>query len=863
MGRICACASRVALAVAVMLFLGAGIAAADDEHADHDRDRDVHVKVAVQANDGTPVAGATVSLSAGNLVRSGSTDARGIAELKHLRAGTYALHAAAPGYQSISQRTVTIARDDEHLAIVLYRATTNSLTVIGRVSAASGETVSTASAPTISMSAQQAAAAGVTSVGPMVWNQLSTTPVIPLGGGSNATETFAVRGPDPTETLVDIDGHQMNNGNTGDFDLSLIDPAALQEVEIVYGIAPSSLIGPNTIGGGINITTLQPTTEPHGLLRFFGGSYGTYGGTVQATGTDDRLGYAFSFHGTSSLGSVNQTISAPLPSGGSDDDVAQSVGSNSWGNSILTKLRYQLGGPTGYGYLQFNFRNQNVVKDDSSLLTNFTPPGFTGSGGDDGLRAGNAVVPLDDDGGDAAGGFQSFAGTWLMAHQNNYGFDAQVPLGNQMLEGAPATMLQFSHLTSVNSQSVTGPGEATLPYLYNQRDLLGDDWLLIDHRFATGLLSFKYDLETETLATNYVQGQVTAEGIPVGGPIPLQGATVSSDALVPNDRPPPPVQTLSLGQTERSAVLRYNGDPTSHIHYSVAGYYSNFSSFGTSFDPRAGFVWTPSGNTAVRASAGTTFQVPQLSELVVPPPADRVPVGGIVFIGNPNLQPDHATDYDLGMEQIVRDFGNPLHLSFDLYQTNLRAPANQLNVDPVPGCETPRKPKPCPLSYPVNAGTGIYRGIDIHADQQLGRTFHVRAGWDVDSSYLTSVPPEIQDGTLVTGEQSLGQPLHKAYFSVDQEVGEGLAYGARLNYEGYYNELNRSPYATLDAHLAYRHAGFEYGLYGTNLTNVYSTPFTIVGGGVPYGTLPGQPVITPNAFVLQGAQVLFVVTRAI
>ncbi len=29
------------------------------------------------------------------------------------------------------------------------------------------------------------------------------------------------------------------------------------------------------------------------------------------------------------------------------------------GNSLITKLRYQLGGPTGYGYLQFSFRNQN------------------------------------------------------------------------------------------------------------------------------------------------------------------------------------------------------------------------------------------------------------------------------------------------------------------------------------------------------------------------------------------------------------------------------------------------------------------------------------------------------------------------
>jgi outer membrane receptor protein involved in Fe transport len=758
---------------------------------------------------------------------------------------------------------VTIGAQDTPVSIVLSRATTNSLTVIGQVRASAGETVSTSSAPTVTLSAQQAAAAGATSVAPMVWSQLSTTPVIPLGGGSNATVSFAVRGPDPTETLVDIDGHPMNNGNTGDFDLSLIDPAALEEVQIVYGIAPSSLIGPNTIGGGVNIVTLQPTITPTGLLRFFGGSYGTFGGTAQSTGTDGRWGYAFSLHGVSSLGSVNQSVLAP-PAGQSppsDNESVQSVGSDSWGNSLLTKLRYQLGGPDGYGYLQLNFRNQNIVKDESALLTNYTPPGFSGGGGDDVIPAGGSVSPLD--GGNAnEGGYQSFTGTWLQAHQANYGFDAQIPLGRAAVDGAPATILQYSHLTTLNSQSVTGPGEATLPYLYNQRDALGDDWLQIDQRFETGLLSFKFDLATESLTTNYVQGQVTAEAQPIGQPI-FEGSSVSTDALSPQDRPPAPVQTLPVSQTSRYAVLRYNGDPTSHIHYSVAGYYSDFSTFGTSFDPRAGFVWTPTGATAVRASVGTTFQTPQLSELVVPPPDERVPVGGIIYIGNPNLQPDHATDYDLGMEQIVVENQNPLHLSFDLYQTNLRAPSSQLNVQPIPGCQTKRKPIPCPLSYPVNAGNGIYRGIDVHADQQLWRTFHVRAGWDVDSSYLTVIPASIQDGTLVAGEQSLGQPLHKAYLALEQNPPSGLAYGAQLNYEGFYNELNRSPYATLDAHIAYRHDGFEYGLYGTNLTNVYSNPFTVIGGGIPYGTLPGQPVINPDAYTLQGAQVLFVVTRSI
>ncbi len=815
----------------------------------------------ITADDGTPLANASVSLSAPGGARTVESDARGAFTFQGVSGGTYTLTASAPGYQRLSGRTVTVSPGTATLTVVLSPATTNSLTVIGQVrAAAAGETVSTSSAPTVTMDAQSAAAAGTKSVGAMMWNTLSTTPVIPLGGGSNATQTFAVRGPDPTETTVDIDGHPMNNGNTGDFDLSLIDPAALSSVQVIYGISPSSLIGPNTIGGGVNIVTLQPTQTPHSLIRIFGGAYGTFGETLQTTGSADRFGYAVSLHNASSDGSVNQTILAPpAPQAPSDDTVPQNVGSSSYGNSLLAKLRYQLGGPNGYGYLQLNFRNQTVTKDESALLTSFTPPGFSGSGGDDDALHGGKISPNDDD--DFPGGFQSFAGTSLAAHQGDYGFDAQLPIGNHLIEGAPADTLLFSHQTSLASQSVDGPGAQTTPYLYNQRDLLNDDWLEFDHRFPNGALSFKYDLGNETLNTNFVQGQVIADGIP-GGPLPLPPALSKAGVARPFDAEEPPVETFGLSQTSHSAVLRYTGDPTSHLHVALATYFSDWSTFGTSFDPRAGLVWTPTSSTAVRGTVGTTFQTPQLSELVVPPPADRVPVGGVIFIGNPDLKPDFATDYDIGMEQIFGLGGHPLHLSADWYQTNLRSPASQLNVEPDPGCQTPRHPEACPISTPVNAGNGIYRGVDIRGDLQLARYTHVRAGWDVDSSYLTVIPESIQDGTLVANEQSLGQPLHKAYFAVDQEPPEGLAYGARLNYEGGYNELNRSPYALLEAHLAYRHAGFEFGLYGTNLTNVYAAPFTIVGGGVPYGTVPGNPMITPNAFVLQGATVTFVATRA-
>jgi outer membrane receptor protein involved in Fe transport len=854
--------TRAACALVALLAIWTQPSLARDHDKDHDHDHKIDVHGTVLANDGTPIAGASITLSSPALSKSAHSDEHGRFKLHDLTAGTYALNAGAGGYQSISQRTVTIGEDNKTLTVVLSPATTNSLTVIGEVRASSGATVSTASAPSVTLDAQSAAAAGVTSAAAMVWPTLSVTPVIPLGGGSNATVSFAVRGPDPTETLVDIDGHQVNNGNTGDFDLSLLDPAALQEVQVLYGIGPSSLSGPNQIGGGINVLTLEPTVADHSLLRIFGGSYDTYGATLQTTGTDDRFGYAMSLHATNSLGSINQTILAP-PAGVSPptrDETLQSVGSSSAGDSILTKLRYQLGGDNGYGYVQLTYRNANITKDASALLTNYTPPGFTGSVGDDAFHDGNSVSPLAFD--EAAGGYQSFAGTLLGDNQSNLGFDAQLPLGNELLNGAPATVLQFSHMTSLWSQSVSGPGAQTQQYLYNQRDELSDDWIELDHHFSSGLLSFKYDIGTENLTTNYVQGQVIAEAQPVGDPFGPNGQTLVDPLALP-DAEAPPVQTLGLSQTQRWAVLRYNGDPTSHIHYSVAAYDSWFSTFGHSFDPRAGFVWTPTGNTAVRASVGTTFQTPQLSELVVPPPADRVPVGGVIYIGNPDLQPDRATDFDLGMEQIVAIARHPLHLGMDLYQTNLRSPSSELNVIPIPNCQTAHNPTPCPIAMPVNAGNGVYRGVSIYADQQLAGNLHVRAGWDVDSSFLTVIPPNIQDGTLAAGEQSLGQPLHKAYVAVEQAPLVGLQYGAELNYEGWYNELNRSPYATLDAHIAYVHGGYQYGLYGTNLTNVYANPFTVIGGGMIYGGTPGQPVIPTDAYVLQGAAVNFVVTRSI
>ena len=98
----------------------------------------------------------------------------------------------------------------------------------------------------------------------MVWPQLSVTPVIPLGGGSNATESFAVRGPDPTETARRprrSSDEQRKHGRLRSF--AARSGGVARSPSRSTGSRRRRSIGPNTIGGGINIVTLEPTIAPH------------------------------------------------------------------------------------------------------------------------------------------------------------------------------------------------------------------------------------------------------------------------------------------------------------------------------------------------------------------------------------------------------------------------------------------------------------------------------------------------------------------------------------------------------------------------------------------------------------------------
>jgi len=781
----------------------------------------------VTSADGRPIAGASIALTGNGPARIAVSDKNGRFHLATVPAGTYVVQASASGYSTLSGRTVAVAPNAEtSLSLVLPAAQVSSFTVIGTVTTNGSTALSTAPAPSLEISSQPYAQQGVTRVSDILQYQLSTTVIPIIGGGLNAPAAVALRGPDPSETLVAVDGHQVNNGSTGDFDLSLLDPADLQSLQVVYGIAPSSLFGPNTLGGALNVLTLEPTAQPHTLLRFSGGSYDTFGTTLDTTGTANRLGYAFSYHRVTSGGQLSDY---QIPT---NDSTGTAPVSNAMdATSLLGKLRYSFG--SGNGFIGLTFHEQSVYRDLSATLSSVQTPvdGAPGPGS----------------------AYDNFAGSSSAANNVAYGLDAQIPLGHQDSDGTTATTLIFRHQTAFANQSVFGPGAGTSPYLYNDRDLIADDTLEVDHVLPHGLLSIKGSLTDESLTTDFIPGVVFAES---GVRSPLSVTPLDAITGIPDS------SQQQLGQTQRWLGLSYSDDPTSKLHYTFAGYYSNYSSFGTAFDPRVGFVWTPTADSALRISAGNTFQSPQLPTFIVPPVLPA-PVDGYVSIGNPNATAERATAFDVGYEQLFR-LPQYFHVALDLYRTNLH---NGVATYFSPGSAA----YPCPeqsgidytnhacLSYPVNVTHEVYQGLEVRGDLALRPHTSLHASFDIDSVYTESYPSTAADDTPLF-EQALGVPLHKIGLTFEHDKPYGMSYYVGLLYEGTYNELNLPPFATLRAGVTYRIHGFDVGLYGTNLTNANNFPLTRLSAGVPYGTLTSglQPT---DAIPLAGPQLTFSISR--
>lgn len=134
-----------------------------------------------------------------------------------------------------------------------------------------------------------------------------------------------IRGTEANHTLALVDGIEVSDPYSGEFDFGTLIADEGAKIEVLRG-QQSALYGSDAIGGVINYITLSGAEAPGVRLRAEGGSFGTFASAARAAGVAGDLDYAVS-------ASQVRTDGAPNARGGDRD-----IGSSNW--SVSGKARW-------------------------------------------------------------------------------------------------------------------------------------------------------------------------------------------------------------------------------------------------------------------------------------------------------------------------------------------------------------------------------------------------------------------------------------------------------------------------------------------------------------------------------------------
>ena len=124
---------------------------------------------------------------------------------------------------------------------------------------------------------------------------LRTVPGISVtrsGAGIGTLTQLRIRGAEANQTLVLIDGVEVNDPSGGsEFDFGNLLVSGIARIEILRG-PQSALYGSDAVGGVINIMTKRGAGEPSGYASIEGGSFRTGRADAGVSGGSERVSYA-------------------------------------------------------------------------------------------------------------------------------------------------------------------------------------------------------------------------------------------------------------------------------------------------------------------------------------------------------------------------------------------------------------------------------------------------------------------------------------------------------------------------------------------------------------------------------------------
>ncbi len=127
------------------------------------------------------------------------------------------------------------------------------------------------------------------------------------GSPGTISEVF-IRGASPDQTLLLIDGVEVNTGSSGGFDLANLTTDNLDRIEVLRG-AGGSLYGSDAIAGVINFISKEGQGPPQFSLLSEGGNRATQRQAETFSGSEGNLGYsgALSYFSTTGFRPINDS----------------------------------------------------------------------------------------------------------------------------------------------------------------------------------------------------------------------------------------------------------------------------------------------------------------------------------------------------------------------------------------------------------------------------------------------------------------------------------------------------------------------------------------------------------------------------
>jgi len=127
-------------------------------------------------------------------------------------------------------------------------------------------------------------------------------------GSPGTVAEVLIRGASPSQTLIMVDGVEVNTGATGGFDISNLTTDNLDRVEVLRG-AGGSLYGSQAIGGVVNLITQEGEGAAKASMLSEGGNRATQRQVLTLNGAEGNLGFsgALSYFSTQGFQQINDS----------------------------------------------------------------------------------------------------------------------------------------------------------------------------------------------------------------------------------------------------------------------------------------------------------------------------------------------------------------------------------------------------------------------------------------------------------------------------------------------------------------------------------------------------------------------------